>query len=332
MVIENKTIKIWGTAFSLIGDLIMSLPQLNYFKNQYPDSYINFIIHKKISYCAPLFFNHPLIDRIKISDGWSDFGDNDYNIAKDCDIHTTSINHKTKSINNRKHEHGEFWYNERNCIDENALMSGIKSLDDFTGAEERYPFLVKWFDEGFDAPQKKGAYTFKKKNNKDNYRLKKSITIWPFAAYGRSQSRSPTLKWWQETVKTLIGKGFNIIHCGYINEPDLSEEFSNYQKVTDFEFLDQIKISLGSNFSIGTDSGSMWVLGAYSHPSIHLMTNWAENHKDNLLAFEPLNKNSYSLFNEKSCDEIKIDELAELCDKFYKPESFSIKNTISKFI
>ena len=77
MVIENKTIKIWGTAFSLIGDLIMSLPQLNYFKNQYPDSYINFIIHKKISYCAPLFFNHPLIDRIKISDGWSDFGDND---------------------------------------------------------------------------------------------------------------------------------------------------------------------------------------------------------------------------------------------------------------
>ena len=37
MVIENKTIKIWGTAFSLIGDLIMSLPQLNYFKNQYPN-------------------------------------------------------------------------------------------------------------------------------------------------------------------------------------------------------------------------------------------------------------------------------------------------------
>ena len=25
-------IKIWGTAFSLIGDLVMSLPQLNYYK------------------------------------------------------------------------------------------------------------------------------------------------------------------------------------------------------------------------------------------------------------------------------------------------------------
>ena len=49
--------KIWGTSFSLIGDLIMSLPQLNYFKKKYKDIYVYFIIHKKISYCAPLFFN-----------------------------------------------------------------------------------------------------------------------------------------------------------------------------------------------------------------------------------------------------------------------------------
>ena len=55
-------IKIWGTAFSLIGDLIMSLPQLNYYKSKHKDIYVNFVIHKKISYCAPLFFNHPLID------------------------------------------------------------------------------------------------------------------------------------------------------------------------------------------------------------------------------------------------------------------------------
>ena len=48
-------IKIWGTSFSLIGDLIMSLPQLVYFKKKYKNSYINFVIHKKISYCAPLF-------------------------------------------------------------------------------------------------------------------------------------------------------------------------------------------------------------------------------------------------------------------------------------
>ena len=47
----------------------MSLPQLNYFKNKYKDIYVYFIIHK-ISYCAPLFFNHPLIDKIHISGEW----------------------------------------------------------------------------------------------------------------------------------------------------------------------------------------------------------------------------------------------------------------------
>ena len=60
-------IKIWGTSFSLIGDLIMSLPQLVYFKKKHNKAYINFVIHKKISYCAPLFFNHPHIDKILIS-------------------------------------------------------------------------------------------------------------------------------------------------------------------------------------------------------------------------------------------------------------------------
>ena len=62
-------VKIWGTSFSLIGDLIMSLPQLIYFKKKYKNTYIYFVIHKKISYCAPLFFNHPNID--KILEWWS---------------------------------------------------------------------------------------------------------------------------------------------------------------------------------------------------------------------------------------------------------------------
>ena len=77
-------IKIWGTAFSLIGDLIMSLPQLNYYKNKHKDIYVNFIIHKKISYCAPLFLNHPLIDKIYISGEWSSFNKADYDFASNA--------------------------------------------------------------------------------------------------------------------------------------------------------------------------------------------------------------------------------------------------------
>ena len=121
-------IKIWGTAFSLIGDLIMSLPQLNYFKSKYKDIYVNFVIHKKISYCAPLFFNHPLIDKIHISGEWSGFNENDYLIASECDVVTTKIDHSQKIIFDRVHPDREDWYNVRSCIEENALMSGISNL------------------------------------------------------------------------------------------------------------------------------------------------------------------------------------------------------------
>lgn len=325
-------IKIWGTSFSLIGDLIMSLPQLTYFKKKYPSSYIYFVIHKKISYCAPLFFNHPLIDNIRISQEWSSFGDDDYYIASKCDILTTSLDNIKMKINDRSHHDRDDWYNVRNCLIENSLMSGINDLESVLSKDELYPKLEMWFDPGYESIQKKGAYTYKKIENKNNQKLTKYISIWPFAAYGRSKDRSPTLKWWEKTIKTLIDKGFSIVHCGYINEPDLHQISQNYKKITDLDFITQIKISLGTNFSIGTDSGSMWVLGAYSHPSIHLMNSWADGHKDNLLAFEPLNKNSQTIFNEENCDKINIDELISLCDNLYTSNKFSIKDTIKKFL
>ena len=154
-------IKIWGTAFSLIGDLIMSLPQLTYFKKKYNDSYINFVIHKKISYCAPLFFNHPDIDKIIISGEWSSFSLDDYKIASECDIVTTTLDHSNKKILDRKHD-DKYWYNHRNCIEETALMSGITNLNEILTLNEKIPHLNKWFDPGFEDDQKKAAYTYKK--------------------------------------------------------------------------------------------------------------------------------------------------------------------------
>ena len=109
----------------------MSLPQLNYFKNKYKDIYVNFVIHKKISYCAPLFLNHPLIDKIHISGEWSSFNENDYRLASNCDIVTTKIDHLNKKILDRDHLFEKDWYNFKTCIDENASMSGINDLDDY---------------------------------------------------------------------------------------------------------------------------------------------------------------------------------------------------------
>ena len=324
-----SNIKIWGTAFSLIGDLVMSLPQLNYFKKKFPDSYIYFAIHKKIAYSAPLFFNHPLIDKIHISEKWSDFGKNDYEIANQCQVSTAKIDNKTKTI--LKRTPSNQWYNKRNCIDENALMSGINDLKEVLTEEELSPKLYQWFDVGFDSPQKKGSYTFKKKENLENKKLSNYVSIWPYAAYGRSETRSPSDKWWIESVNKIIKKGYKVLHCGYFTEPNLSDDNNNYKKVTELSFFEQIKIYLATKLSIGTDSGSMWVLGAYDHPAIHLMTNWSENHTENFSAFEPINRHSVTLFEEGGCDNINIESLISSLDKLSSNDSF-IKKIYKKLI
>ena len=328
-------VKIWGTSFSLIGDLIMSLPQLTYFKKKYPSSYIYFVIHKKIAYCAPLFFNHPLIDNIRISQEWSGFGDNDYKIASSCDVLTTLLNKEKKSFYERTHYDREDWYNIRDCVVENALMSGIDDIEKVLSKEELFPKLEMWFDPGFESFQKKGAYTFNKVENKDNKKLKKYISIWPFAGYGRSNDRSPSQEWWTEVINQLINKKIYIIHCGYINEPNLSSNSTYYKKITDVDFFEQIKVSLGTSLSIGTDSGSMWALGAYSHPSIHLMTNWANfkyRHETNFTAFEPLNSNSLTFFEHNGCDNINKDEVIMTCVKMLDDNKTYFKKFLDKLI
>lgn len=320
-------IKIWGTSFSLIGDLIMSLPQLKYFKKKYSDTYINFVIHKKISYCAPLFYNHPDIDKIIISGKWSSFDLNDFNIAVDCDVITTKIDHKNKKILDRFHK-DKHWYNQRSCIEETALMSGIKDLNNVLNKNEQIPYLNKWFDAGFDDEQKKAAYTYDKVESKKNKILGKSLAIWPYAGYGRSKNRNPSDKWWGELISKLTKNSINVYHFGYFKEPILSENKKYYHNLTSLDFFNQIKISLGTKLALGTDSGSMWVLAAYSHPIIVLGTNWYENHIDNLKATIPPIKNGECIFNQNNFSNLNSDEVYE------KILSYGVKNEnlISKIL
>ena len=305
-------IKIWGTSFSLIGDLIMSLPQLTYFKNKYKDIYVNFIIHKKIAYCAPLFFNHPLIDKIIISGEWSTFNQNDYMLASSCDVVTTKIDHKNKKILDRKHD-DICWYNSKSCIDETAYMSGILDLEKYLSSDEKIPILYQWFDAGFDDEQKKAAYTYEKVQSKKNLLLSNSIALWPFAGYGRSFNRNPSKEWWSRLVSNFINHGIHVYHFGYINEPRLADNINFYHNLTNLDFFNQIKISLGSKLALGTDSGSMWVLSAYSHPTLILGTNWYKNHNKNLLATIPPNKNGECIFKEDGFGQLTVDEVFQKC-------------------
>jgi ADP-heptose:LPS heptosyltransferase len=65
---SDKNLKIWGVSYGPLGDLIMGLPILTYFEKKYPNSYKYYVIQKRSSICAPLYINHPLIDKIKVTD------------------------------------------------------------------------------------------------------------------------------------------------------------------------------------------------------------------------------------------------------------------------
>jgi ADP-heptose:LPS heptosyltransferase len=262
---EGKNFKVLGVRQSLIGDCIMSLPALNFIEKRRPNSYKYWHIAKKCSQAAPLFYNHPLIDKIVITDCEEGFGPKDIALSKECDFvfNTTP-----------QHPFGEYWHDHRNMLEETWIMAGIRlsEFDNLT-EEQRIPSLVKWF-------------------NTD--KINKSIAIHCFAGYGRDNHRSPNQEWWQELINCLLKEGFKIIRLGHPREPNID----GCEDLRNLSFFEQVQISLGCTLYIGTDSGFSLTIGAYSHPQITLLTNWNINHTENPTCLQPINKNNITLFNE----------------------------------
>ncbi len=291
---EGKNFRIWGVRFGLGGDLCMALPILNYLELKYPNSYRYWIISKKCSQFAPLFFNHPLIDCIRITELLEDLGPRDIEIAKSCDlIFNVAPQHPpcpglTVGIDN-------FWYNHYSCVQETWKMAGLKIEDFYNLPKElQKPKLNVWFDVE---------------------KFPKTLAIWNYAAYGREPKRSPSKEYWEKLYNLIIGETeFKIFRFGHPSEPYIQE--NNFIKdLRHLSFLEQVKLSVGCSVSITTNSGSGWVLGAYGVKQITLLTNDAPNHVSNLLAFQPENwaGNNISLLNSSSCDLIpQTDVLAAI--------------------
>ena len=195
----GKNFKIWGIRSGLIGDTIMALPVLNHLEKLYPNSYKYFSIAKKCSQAAPIYFNHPLIDRIKITDFAEQEGETDTAIVKECDV----VINTTPPVYESGH-----WFNVRGQVEECFLMAGF-SKDEFDNLdkEEKKPYLNLWFDT----------------NKKE-----KTIAIWPFAGYGKWLSRAPSEQWWREIIEDLIKQGWSIAHFGWHEDTGSAWIFGAY--------------------------------------------------------------------------------------------------------
>ena len=269
---------IWGIRSGLIGDTLMSLPILEFLYETHPDYYKLFVIEQKCKQAAELYRGHPHIDNILITvhnDGL--LTQEEENIKNSCDIIFNIA---------PPHPREQDWFNYRNCVEETALMAGIDPVN----VKNKKPKLYKWFE---------------------TEKYNKTIAIFPFAGYNKWHSRNPTPSWWQKTIKSLIEMNYSVLHCGYITEPTLSQD-SKYKKITNLEYFEQIKITHACNLTIGTDSGSMWAVGAYGLPQINLLTNHMGGcHNRNFLALAPENymNNAINLFAENCCDNIKLEDV-----------------------
>ena len=127
-------------------------------------------------------------------------------------------------------------------------------------------------------------------------------------------------------VSKLTNSSINVYHFGYL-KPKLSENKRYYHNLTNLDFFNQIKISLGTKLALGTDSGSMWVIAAYNHPMIILGSNWYDNHTDNLSY--STNKNGECVFAQNFLN-ITTDEIYEKI-LFYGVKSENLIEKLFKF-
>ena len=275
---EGKNLRIFGVSYGLVGDLVMGLPVLTYFEKKYPGSYKIWAIEKKVGYMAPFFLNHPLVDRIKITQEWNGIGQADRRIIEGC--------FRACTYENWSHSRPD-WYNYTDCIWETAYIAGVDDIYSYLSDEECYPELEQWFDIGRDDDS---FQTYSKQNGADTSVKKKTIAIWPFATATGMIARSPSVMWWMDLVGKLTRMGYKVYQFGYPGDTVMADSY------TDKTFFDQVRMALSCKMSIGTDSGNMWVMGAYSHPAIHLMTNWMANHVQNFDALLPKNKNGHKVF------------------------------------
>ncbi len=276
----SKDLKIWGVRSGLIGDMVTALPILNFLEKKYPNSYKYFSIFQNCSQAAPLFLNHPLIDKIKISDHAEDFGEDDEKILQSCKVR---INTRPEVYDDGK------WFHERGHVEESFLMAGFSKEEfDSLSEMEKRPFLSRWFQINPDENQ---------------------IGIYPFAGYGKEMHRCPTPQWWRNTIDILIKEGYKIVHLGWHQEPDVCDH-PNYTKLTHLSFFDQIKIAGSCKATISSDTGTSWIMGAYGFPQVVISTYHFQQggikHSSNPMAFFPVNYNDLMipLFDGGSCDNV----------------------------
>ncbi len=254
-----RSLRVIGVRPHLIGDCLMATVIPPYIKRRYEDTYVNWVVAAKCAQAAPLWFNHPSIDRLLIAQG-------DAYQGLEAEVERCGVVFDPLP----QHPDGDAWVNQpnRTIYSETWLMAGLPLSEyDALPKDQQVPHLVQWFPLT---------------------RRPKAIAIWPGARQGEKENRrNPPYHWWRDLCTDLTLDGYTIYQCGHPN--DLKGEPLLGIDVRAQSFMDLIRLSLECDLVIGTDSGSMIALAAYhSTPTLSLLSPHWPGHVANPLAFGPL--------------------------------------------
>lgn len=292
----SKPVTIIGARPQLLGDTTFTEVILNFWKNKYPNSEITWVLADKCKQGLDFWKGHPHISNILISDDPE--GDiytingQTYNQKTDSlpfDIRTPDFNPPVPTDTS---------YNTHNAVELAWRMAGL-DLNDYYALppEQQRPRLY--------SRTKPLPY-------------QKFISIWPMAGYGKGTSRSPSELWWKAMVDILIKDGYAVSHFGHPSEPRLSNEW-DYYYLTTLSLFEQVNLAANSDISIGTDSGSHWLLGSYDAcPLINLLTYHLPGHNQNSTGLAPMHYSNkqINLFHPTSCSDIPHEEVLAAVKSF----------------
>lgn len=245
------------------GDLVMNTFAARVLKQKYPNSEYTILIANDYKDCAPLFLNHPHIDKIHILDKKRDgLNEIDQNWVKNqsFDMFFPPM---------KDHNHSDPWFLKRHQVSEVCYMHGIVSDKECNKLDNKL-FLNKWFDL--------------------NTSFSDYIAFSPFSGfYNPNNDKISTIEKAQKIVDNLIDKGLKVLQIGAFNEPKL---FGSIQLECDY--FTSIKNMLSCKFLICGDSGCCWYSSAYDFPTLGLYSNKYYT-KDYLKNIQPINKNAIYL-------------------------------------
>lgn len=286
----GKNFKCYGVRGSLIGDGIMALPVLNHLRRLHPDCYIYWQVARQHAHAVPLYLNHPKIDQIVISDCDEGMGPRDWDIAATCDVVFDVM---------PQHPFEHNWPQVRNIYEETWVMAGLPLADYHAlPPDEQRPQLTKWFKVVKEPP--------------------KTIALWPCAGYGVENKRNPSKEWYDELMTRLLQAGYTVKQFGHPRDFRVAAT----KDMRDLPFFDQVKMTVGCDLVISTDSGSGLIFGAYGQRQITLLVNHFPGHTRNLTAFAPNNPLNHNFVGVGSADRIsqadvvaKVDEVLTATSK-----------------